>query len=97
MHQIKFVLKDFSQIPSHQVSHIGGELANGIRWKITAKEALEGIRSGITRYFVRFDGGLKEYLTIGNHPLYGAFLTVEGDTREPKKLMGMPEVLVQEA
>lgn len=97
MHEIKFVLRDFSQTPSHQVTHVGGCLANGIRWKITAQEAIDGIKSGITRYFVRIDGGFKEYLSIGNHPLYGPFLTVDGDTRVPKKLLSMPEVLLEGA
>jgi len=92
-HEIEFVLKDLSQRPQQQISHIGGRLPSGTQWKISTKEAMEAIRSGTARYFVRIDGGLRNYLVLSSHPLYGVFLTIAEDTREPSTLLGMPEVL----
>jgi len=92
-HEIEFVLKDFSQRPQQQISHIGGRLPSGTQWKISTKEAMEAIRSDTARYFVRIDGGLRNYLVLNRHPLYGTFLTIAEDTREPTTLLGMPEVL----
>ena len=92
MHEISIALRDLSRAPSHRITHIGGKLSNGIPWKITAQEAIDGIRGNPTSYFIRLDDGKKAYLVLGTHPLDGTFLTVDGDTREPKKLLNLPEV-----
>jgi len=92
-YEIEFALRDPSQCPTQQITHIGGALPSGGIWKITTKEAMEAIRSGTTRYFVRIDGGLRNYLILRTHPLYGVFLTIEKDVREPKTLLSLPEVV----
>lgn len=97
-HEIEFVLKDFSQRPQQQITHIGGRLPDGNgAWKISTQEAIESIRTGMARYYVRPDGGLRDYLIIGSHPLYGMFLTIAEDRREPKTLLALPETLEAEA
>lgn len=96
LYQIEFTLKDLSQRPQQQITHIGGRLADGNKWKITAQDAMEAIRTGMARYYVRIDGGLRDYLMIGSHPLYGAFLTIAADPREPSALLSLPETLDEE-
>jgi hypothetical protein len=93
IYEIQLVLKDYTKKPTHQITHIGGQMQNGTRWKLLCKEAMENIERGDTQYFIRRDGGLREYLVIGQHPLYGKFLSISGDTREPTTLLAMPEVI----
>jgi len=93
LHEIEFVLKDLSQQPTHQITHIGGRLSNGSPWKITAKEAMETIRDEGPRYFIRVNGDKAETLVLCHHPLYGMFLTISPDQRIPATLLKMPEVI----
>lgn len=95
-HEILITIKDPKQKPLYQVTHIGGQLSNGATWKLPIKEAMNNMKSGLAAYYVRLDGGARNYLKIERHPLYGPFLTVTGEMREPKTLLALPEIIQED-
>lgn len=91
-YQIQIVLKDLSKDPAHQATHIGGRLSGGVSWKISVAEAIDNLRNRQAAYYVLAEDGTEKELIVRSHPLYGPFLTVKGETREPKTLLALPEV-----
>jgi len=92
-YEIQIVLKDRSQKPAHQPTHIGGRISGGIGWKIPVKEAVENIRDGRAKYYVLKDDGGKAFVKVMNQSFGAPYLTVGEERSEPKTLLALPEVL----
>jgi hypothetical protein len=91
-HRVTCINKDDRYDPYERITHIGGTTgANGEkRWRITLREAIDGIESGRWSFFVN-QGGRVTNVFVAVSPYGNTYLKTEADDSEPNNLLSLPE------
>jgi len=83
--QITCINKDDRYNPYERITHVGG-----YSWKITQRDAIRRIESGIDSYYVSVNGRSVPVIVAVSR--YGnKYLKTEADNDEPNNLLSLPE------
>lgn len=89
-HEIKCINKTDRPNIHERITHIGGFNSDGKRWKITQKEAIEGVKSKTWSFYVIHDN--RTVAVIIAISQYGnEYLKTEADRTEINNLLSLPE------
>jgi hypothetical protein len=87
--QITCIHKTDRLNPHERISHIGG-VANGKRWRVTQREAIDGTRDGRWRFYVAVVQAPAVWVIVATHN-GNLYLKTENDGLHPNNLLSLPE------
>ena len=88
--QVRCICKNDRFDPSDRITHIGGVHLNGKRWKLTQQEAIRGIETGKSRFYVNV-AGERDWLVVAFSISGNLYLKTGNDKDEPNSLLILPE------
>ena len=89
-HQVLCINKSDRYNPHERITHIGGVNADGSRWKLEQKKAIEGIEAGSWRFWVSA-GGESVWVIIAISAAGNKYLKTQNDGEQPNNLLSLPE------
>jgi hypothetical protein len=72
------------------VTHLGGQNPLGRSWRVSLKEAIDGIITGKWSFFVTV-GGVKRNLVVAVSSMGSKYLKTDIDPNRPEILLSLPE------
>ena len=89
-HEVSSIMRDDRVNPFERVVAIGGKSPDGSYWYLSQKNAIEAIKSGAHRFYVK-DAGRRVEIVIARNSLYCEFLKSETDGDLPLRLLDLPQ------
>lgn len=90
-HRIQCINKDDRDNPYERITHVGGQNADGTRWKITQRQAIQGDESGKWAFYVERPTGDRVRVIVATSPYGNKYLKTEADGDQPNNLLSLPE------
>jgi hypothetical protein len=88
--QIQCIKKSNRPDPHERITHIGGVYPNGVPWKFTQEEAIQGIEAKQYAFYASVQG--KSVWVVVAISRYGhKYLKTEADGEHPNNLLNLPE------
>jgi Protein of unknown function (DUF3892) len=89
-HEVKCVNKSDRYNPHERILAIGGKNHDGTNWKLSQKEAIEGIESGKWSFYVAAQGKIVNVIVAISR--FGhKYLKTEADGEQPNNLLSLYE------
>jgi len=89
-HEVSCIEKSDRYNPHERILSIGGTKTGEARWKITEKEAIDGIENGKWQFYVSVDG--KTVSIIVATSAHGRkYLKTQNDGEQPDNLLSLAE------
>ena len=89
-HQIRCVSKSDRHDPHDRITHIGGINGHGAYWRISVRQAIEGMENGSWKFFVTVDGKTA-WVVVANSRYGDKYLKTRNDGEQPDDLLNLPE------
>jgi hypothetical protein len=87
--QIHHIITRRDPMGRREITHVGGVLPSGERWRLTVEEAIAAVRAG-TIYFVTLEG--ESYIVaVGTDPSGRRFLRTALGESDSSMLLRLPE------
>ena len=89
-HEIICINKSDPTDPHERIVSIGGRNSDGIAWKLSQPEAIQGIETGKWEFFVR-RGGTTANVVVAVSRYGNRYLKTQADGEQPDNLLSLPE------
>ncbi|WP_027872476.1 DUF3892 domain-containing protein [Spongiibacter marinus] len=89
--EIKCINKQDRYDPSERITHVGGLNDDMSRWKLTQKEAIEGIDNGKWEFYVGTTLLGRAQVVVRTSRFGNKYLTTEPDGETQNNLLSLPE------
>jgi len=77
--------------PHERITNVGGVNPDGTRWKLSEREAIEGILAGKWQFYVERPRGHRVEVTIAKSAYGNQYLKTVADGEQPDNLLALPE------
>jgi hypothetical protein len=89
--EISCINKSDRYDPHERILFVGGEDANGERWKLSHEAAIEGIEADTWHFYVGVPGGESAWVIVAVTPGGQKYLKADIDGVQPDHLLDLPE------
>ncbi|MDP2316544.1 MAG: DUF3892 domain-containing protein [Pseudomonadota bacterium] len=90
-HQVQCINKSDRQSAHERITHIGGLNGDGTRWKLTQREAIDGIESNKWQFYVERPAGHRIDVLVRVSGQGHKYLKTRADGEQPNNLLSLPE------
>jgi hypothetical protein len=90
-HQVRCINKSDRQSAHERITHIGGLNTDGTRWKLTQRDAIDGIESRKWAFFVERPAGHRSDVVVAVTGQGHKYLKTRADGEQPNNLLSLPE------
>jgi len=88
--QIRCINKSDRPNPYERILNIGGVNPDGQRWKLTQKQAIDGIEQGRWNFYVSA-GGSTVWVVVALSRYGNKYIKTTADGEQPDNLLSLPE------